>query len=709
MMNGLIFQWPLALLLLLLLIPLVWLHAFANQAREQVIRALGGEYHTHRRFRDSLRLLALALLILSLARPGHSPRTESVSHMGRDVVFALDVSRSMLAEDLTPSRLEVAKQAIRDALAGFHHERVGLVVYAGSASILCPLSYDHDFVRYMLEQANPRSVDFGGTTLQSAVDKVVDQVFIEGRAGVQDLIVLTDGGDHGSKMSAVVKQLNDYEVDVLIVGLGDAQIRSPIPIIDEEGNPGLLQTDGVTVYTKLDDTVLRDFAAQSGRVLYVPAGTSPFNLGQLYATYAADKSVQPASSESGIQVYQESFAFFLIPALVLLLIAECIGAKGLRLGTAILMIMFLIPSSHRLRAASAGFESDFDVAYRLLESGNVQEAEIHFTDMYREAREGSANAAELAAVQMNRGLCLIQLSQAQGEENPELALGLAQEAQIALLSAKRYNPLMQRAGLRLQNANTLISRFEAKLEAMENAEQVFNERFSQLIEQIQILLKKQKALRETTISQDVDRRRPRTPKKAPPPPPIIPPENAAELGSSFQEQQNELHKETLQTYEFMSALNSELAAGASSEPTGTQTILHEPLQLMNEVLAAQQQAETLFAAWSSWPAGRGEQQVAERLLKRILDLLGGNSNPDLSDAEDYDDSEYEENEYMEDSEESLSSSESIEGELAMQSEMQELPVPNYSAEEILLEEQGNLQFRQQKRASANAAKVKKDY
>lgn len=161
---------------------------------------MGGGLSTHRRLRDYLRLAAFTLLVLALARPGYAPKKHSVSRTGRDVVFALDVSQSILAEDVAPSRLEVSKQAVRDALKTFSNERVGLVVYAGSATILCPLTYDYDFVRYMLEQAHTRSADFGGTTVQSAVEKVVDQVFMPDRGGVQDLVILTDGRDHGSQM-----------------------------------------------------------------------------------------------------------------------------------------------------------------------------------------------------------------------------------------------------------------------------------------------------------------------------------------------------------------------------------------------------------------------------------------------------------------------------------------------------------------------------
>ena len=207
-MSEFIFQWPLALLALLGTFPLLWMLAHARKQRLQLIEAMGGGHPTHRKLRDILRISAYILLVLALARPGYAPHTEATSRTGRDVVFAIDVSQSMLAEDAAPSRLEVAKQGVRDALQTFENERVGLIVYAGSASILCPLTYDYDFVRYMLEQANPRTVDFGGTTVQSAVEKAVDQVFVAGRENVQDLIVLTDGGDHGSVVTKTVDLLN---------------------------------------------------------------------------------------------------------------------------------------------------------------------------------------------------------------------------------------------------------------------------------------------------------------------------------------------------------------------------------------------------------------------------------------------------------------------------------------------------------------------
>ncbi|MDP4694709.1 MAG: VWA domain-containing protein, partial [Opitutales bacterium] len=183
-MSEFVFQWPLVLVLLVLTIPLFWLLAHARKRRRELIEAMSGGHNTHRKLRDVLRFAAFVLLILALAKPGYAPIAEATSRTGRDIVFAIDVSQSMLARDALPSRLEVAKQGVRDALQTLSNERVGLIVYAGSASSLCPLTYDYDFVRFMLDQANTRTVDFGGTTVQAAVEKAVDQVFLEGRNDV---------------------------------------------------------------------------------------------------------------------------------------------------------------------------------------------------------------------------------------------------------------------------------------------------------------------------------------------------------------------------------------------------------------------------------------------------------------------------------------------------------------------------------------------
>ena len=706
MMEGFVFQWPVMLAFLLVVPLLVWLLWHARKQRLKLIDALGGGMHTHRRLRDVLRLVAFMLFVLALARPGHSPQTESVSRSGRDVVFALDVSQSMLAQDMSPSRLEVAKQGIRDALTIFGNERVGLVVYAGSASILCPLTYDYDFVRYMLEQAHPRSVDFGGTTLQSAVEKVVGQVLIEGREGVQDLVVLTDGGDHGSQMDKVIEALEEKQVDVLAVGLGNPHVGSPIPLVGDSGQVEYLESEGVRVTTRLEDSALRSFAQRSPRADYFAVGVDSLDLGQLYLDYSADKQVEAASSEAGVLVYREAAVFFLVPGLLLLVLSECWGARGLQLGHAALWLTLLgiIPNAD---AADTEFRARFDEAVVLLEAKSFSDAEAEFAVLYGDASERSASSGDLAALQVNRGICLIALSEMQAGENPSVALSYAKSAQLAFLSAKRYAPELQRAGVRLESTAHLLVELQQAIDAEAQEQEQLNSKIDALVEKLENLLQEQHKLRKSCESKDVDRRPRRKVKGQPAPEPIVAPDSAVEDAKGLVVRQGELLDEAKSAEMMMQSIDQLLVAPDMPQ---METLITEPLKLIRGAQEAQNRAAEELGAWSSWPAARASQNRVELKIEEILQLLSGDSQQPSDESEDWED--YEEDydyDYMEDSEESMSSSEAMQGDLAAGAEMQALPIPNYSAEDILMEEQGSLQFRQQKRANANASKVEKDY
>ena len=246
-MSWVTLQWP-WMLLLLGFLPLIRRRLQeAHKLNLQSVQALGGsvnDYEQRQKYRHRLLLWALGLMIVALARPGYAPERKSIDQSGRDVVFLVDVSRSMMAEDCYPSRLETAKQAIRDCLQSLNKDRVALVIYAGSSSILCPLTSDFDFLKYMLEQVRPNAVGFGGTLLLSAVEKVADQVFDDKRSVYQDLIILTDGEDHGPEMNQIAEVLNKSKSSVLIIGLGDSQTGSKIPIVTEEGEETSFKISG---------------------------------------------------------------------------------------------------------------------------------------------------------------------------------------------------------------------------------------------------------------------------------------------------------------------------------------------------------------------------------------------------------------------------------------------------------------------------------
>ena len=683
-MSDFVFQSPIVLLALLLSIPLIYLLAFARKKRIQLIQAMGGARPSHSKRRDALRLTAYCLLILALARPGYAPQAESIARTGRDVVFALDVSQSMLAEDIQPSRLAAAKQAVRDALQTFSNERVGLLVYAGSASILCPLTYDYDFVRYMLEQANPRTVDFGGTTLQAAVEKAVDQIFISGRAELQDLVVLTDGGDHGSTMSQTVDLLNDQGVDTLLLGLGNPHAGSPIKLTDDTGQVTLLEYQEQVVYSKLDDAALRKLAALSPRIDYLPLATQVFNLGQVYLDYVQHKPIDAADAASGHVVYQEAALFFILAACLLLLAAEAGTVTGIKLSLAVIYAAGVMPSAYTQAQELQHTEATFSTALNFMHSAQYQQAADCWQELYHSASQPDTPLNQLARLQFNRGLALVALSDAQQE--PAVALSYSQQAQQAFLSAKRYDQKLARASLRLQITATRMTQLQSEVAQQQAQTEQIEQQMQMLLTQLQSLLEAQSKLRQQVTEAS----------------------SQAQHTADWIRNQNELRQRARASQNLMQQIDSQQKLLlAQLDPADS--AMTQPLELIAQAQDFQRSAAAHFADDNTSQVSLELQIAAEHSIQQIIDLLAGDSQQEPTEGDEWEEQEDYEFDYSDEISESNSSSESMPGDLAAGSEMQPLPVPNYSAKDILLQEQGSQQFRQNKRANSNAAQVDKDF
>ena len=138
-------------------------------------------------------LAAIGSLVVALARPAWDAVREEVTQRGRDVVFLLDVSRSMLAEDLPPNRLERAKLAILDAVDRLDGDRVALAVFAGATVVKCPLTLDYGFFRMALGDVTTASVSRGGTLIGDGLRTVLRDVFDGKRSNFRDIVLITDG------------------------------------------------------------------------------------------------------------------------------------------------------------------------------------------------------------------------------------------------------------------------------------------------------------------------------------------------------------------------------------------------------------------------------------------------------------------------------------------------------------------------------------
>lgn len=279
-----------------------------------------------RLWKAALILLALGALVIALARPAWNRKEMVIKRSGRDLVFLLDVSKSMLAEDLAPNRLEQAKLAIMETVDRLRGDRVGLVVFAGSAVVKCPLTLDYGFFRTALAGIGTDSVSRGGTLLGDALRTVLRDIFDNQDKEYKDVILITDGEDHESAPLAAAQDAAEQGVRLIVIGLGDEQEGQRIPILDEQGRKTFLKYQGQEVWTKLDADTLRAMAKATPGGRYLPVATGTINLGEVYQDFinSADKKEQEAKTT---EQYEEKFQLFLAAALGLLILEGLLAER----------------------------------------------------------------------------------------------------------------------------------------------------------------------------------------------------------------------------------------------------------------------------------------------------------------------------------------------------------------------------------------------
>ena len=303
------------------------LRAFAEAGIAQ--RLTAGVSRGRRVVKAALFLLAMAALVVGLARPSWDPHTERVARLGRDVVFVLDCSRSMCAEDLKPNRLERAKLLIRDVVESLRGDRVALVLFAGKAVVKCPLTLDHGFLPMVLDRAGPDSVSRGGTLVGDAVRKVLDDVLDDRTKGDKDIILLTDGEDHGSFPPDAAEKASKRGVRILAIGLGDDRQGSRIPIEREDGGRDYLQHDGKEVRSRLDSATLLKMANLTGGG-YVEIGPNcTANVAEEYRKLVEGAARREVGSEK-LRRYPEKQQVFLGFCLLVLACEAVLGERKRR-------------------------------------------------------------------------------------------------------------------------------------------------------------------------------------------------------------------------------------------------------------------------------------------------------------------------------------------------------------------------------------------
>jgi len=276
--------------------------------------------------RLALLFLAMLAAIGALMRPQARGETEAVStsSAAADVVFVLDTSRSMLAEDTAPNRFARAKAEIGQLVSRLEGHRVGMVAFAGRAVQVCPLTPDHSFFTTVLSTVDTTSAGRGGTKIGEAI-KVALRGFPAG-GGAKLIVLITDGDDQDPYSEEAAKAAAAAGVKIIAVGLG-SEAGSQITLTDPQtGAKTTLTHDGAPVISKLNGEQLRKVALVTEGV-YVPAGTSAIDLDSIMESHV-QPIVRAAAEASVRRIPREQFQWLVLVSLVLLLAALWAGASA---------------------------------------------------------------------------------------------------------------------------------------------------------------------------------------------------------------------------------------------------------------------------------------------------------------------------------------------------------------------------------------------
>jgi Ca-activated chloride channel family protein len=265
---------------------------------------------------------AAAMLVVALMRPQWGLTYLRMPRVGAQLMVCLDVSKSMLAEDTAPNRLERAKVEIADLLAFLDGDQVGLIAFAGKAAVLCPLTPDFGFFRLILDSVGPHNVGRGGTKLEEPIRKALAGFRTE--SDVQRVILLvTDGEDHDSFPLEAAKEAAERGIKIIAIGFGD-EAGSKIQVTDPRSGvrTTLRDNDGQEVTTSLDGEMLRDIVQVTDGI-YVPAGTGTLDLASIYEAHIAPLT-RGKLDDRGQAIRREGFQWAILSGLVFLIAAVAV-------------------------------------------------------------------------------------------------------------------------------------------------------------------------------------------------------------------------------------------------------------------------------------------------------------------------------------------------------------------------------------------------
>ncbi len=301
---------------------LFYIYAFKKKARlielfcKKDLKAfIIPHYSTARQwFKAFLVMLGILTIIFALMRPRWGFHWEEIKRVGIDIIVAVDCSQSMMAEDVQPNRIERAKREIQDILNMLEGDRIGLVAFAGTSFVQCPLTLDYGAFRIFLDYLDTDLIPVQGTAITKAIQEAIG-CFDRTQKGSKAIILITDGEDHEGDPLEAAKEAKNRGVKIFTIGIGK-EGGAPIPEKDKSGFKKDKQ--GAVILTKLDEKTLQRIALETGGS-YVRSVTGDLDLEKIYKEGIKGMEQKELASTKK-RIWEERFQWFLLFAIIFLTI-----------------------------------------------------------------------------------------------------------------------------------------------------------------------------------------------------------------------------------------------------------------------------------------------------------------------------------------------------------------------------------------------------
>ena len=477
------FENPYLLNLLWLLFPVAGILAYGIWKRKKILSAFAdtdmlpaiipGFAPGRRWIKTGMILLAAACSIVAVTGPQAGYRWETVRQQGVDIMIALDCSKSMLAQDIRPNRLERAKREIVDLLRMAQSDRIGLVAFSGTAILKCPLTLDRDAFNIFLDVLEPGFLPRGGSNLAAAVETAYAGFEMDTDTE-KAIILITDGEHTQGDADAAAQQMAEAGIKIFCIGVGDLQ-GAPIP--DQAG--GFVKDDsGNIVLSRVDETGLKRIADVTGGI-YVRSVAGDMDLDVIYTEHILGGMEKTTVASGRKKIWENWYQWFLFPGLVLLLVELFLSPMTRSKQILPVILAGVLFAQAPMTAKAQSVSRSVRQGIEAFENHRFEAAEKHFIDAQLEEPDDARlyfNIGTAAYMAENFEQAEKNFEQAARSNDPVLR----QNAQYNLANTHYHQGRLDEA---IKGYEELLKEFPEDIQAKENLEFVKKKQQEQQEEQ----------------------------------------------------------------------------------------------------------------------------------------------------------------------------------------------------------------------------------